>query len=168
MLIIAKSEEVQKKTELLFKERLVKKRYVAIVDGVPREKKGTVENRIGSVAHIDGQTIYGAKKDGQRASTYWQVIDSFADAAYVSCHPETGRTHQIRVHLAGLGHPVLGDGQYSHSSGRRFRCKMRVPHHMLHAERLILPHPVTGAKLVLNCPPPLGFRQALKELKCGS
>ena len=164
LLIIAKSEEVQKKTEKLFKERLVKKRYLALVDGVPRDERGTVDNRLGSVARLDGQTIYGAKKNGQRAVTYWQVVESFADAAYVRCHPETGRTHQIRVHLAGLGHPLLGDGQYS----RRFRCKMRVPRHMLHAERVILPHPVTGEKLVLTCPPPADFRQALKELRCGS
>jgi 23S rRNA-/tRNA-specific pseudouridylate synthase len=164
LLLFAKSRPVQEKLRELFKERQVKKRYLALVDGVPEQERGTVENRIGAIGCFAGQTIHGPKLDGQSASTYWQVAERFQRAALVRCNPETGRTHQIRVHMAGLGHPILGDGQYS----RRFRCPLRVPRHMLHAERLVLPHPATGEKLVLTCPPPADFREAIKRLKCGS
>lgn len=136
----------------LFKERQVQKRYLAIVDGVP-PPTGVVENRLGKRGHFAGQTVWGAHPAGRYAKTSWKRLHHGKDWAALYCYPKTGRTHQIRVHLAGQGHPILGDGQY----GKRFRCSYLATRHMLHAESLSFIHPWTQKPLELIAPTPEEF-----------
>lgn len=144
----------------LFVNRQVKKTYLAIVDGVP--SVGEVENYLGRRGGYAGQTIWGAvhPEKGKWAKTSWNVLRHGSNWAYLRCYPETGRTHQIRVHFASQGHPILGDGQY----GKRFRCSYLATRHLLHAETLSFTHPHTGDTLELNASIPSDFQEVLDAL----
>jgi RluA family pseudouridine synthase len=145
-----------------FKNRQVKKNYLALVDGVPASSSGVVENYLGKLHSYEGQSLWGAvsKERGVFAYTAWQVLKKGEQAALIGCCPETGRTHQIRVHLAGLGHPILGDYQY----GRSFRCSYRPPHMLLHAAEVSFMHPRSKQQVVIAAELPEEFQTALNHL----
>ncbi len=140
LLILAKGTKPQ--IVELFRSYQVRKRYLAIVDGIPEAEEGTCTTSIG----------------GRTAKTFWQLEKSGTDCSLLRCYPETGRTHQIRIHLSQIGHPILGDGQYC----RRFKCPYPTTRHLLHAERLIFPHPITGKRLILTARPPKTFFESLR------
>lgn len=100
---------------------------------------------------------------GRLAISHYQTVDSFEDASLLRVRIETGRTHQIRVHLAHIGHPVIGDPDYGRARGRI----LPVPVHrqLLHAETLSFQHPRTGLKLEFHAPLPADFRAALTALR---
>ncbi|MBS0622963.1 MAG: RluA family pseudouridine synthase [Verrucomicrobia bacterium] len=143
LLLFGKTEAVVQAMDLLFRDQQVKKRYVALVDG-EMEGSGTTSGRIGR----------------QKAETYWQVVRATQAASHLLLAPQTGRTHQLRIHLKRLGHPILGDGEYC----RAFTCCEPVPRHMLHAQRLIFPHPITGEKVVLEEALPADFKKVMARL----
>ena len=131
---------------------LVRKVYLAVLHGAPKQRVGTLETLIGRRAW-DAKRMAVVERDGQRAVTHWQVLGRQGSVALVEFTIETGRTHQIRVHAAYLGHPVAGDPLYGDSAADR-RMVFPPGRMLLHAVTLSFPHPVTGKMVGFSAPPP--------------
>lgn len=161
VLLFARNEQSAKAIEALFKKRLVKKTYLAIVDGTAKAS-GTIENHLGKLHVYQGQSIWGEvpQEKGLHAKTCWERKESGNGASLLICQPETGRTHQIRVHLSGIGHPILGDHHY----GRSFTCKYRSQRVLLHAVSVAFEHPSTQKPVVITSPTPKDFNEAMQAL----
>jgi 23S rRNA pseudouridine1911/1915/1917 synthase len=158
VMVVAKSETAHVSLCAQFKNRIVRKRYLALVHGdVPREA-GRIEAAIGRREH--DRKRMGVKREGGRtARTAYRVLRRFPGMSLVELSLETGRTHQIRVHLAHIGHPVVGDAAYG---GRRERQSAssggsRPGRQMLHAWRLGFRHPRTDSWLAFTASPPPDF-----------
>ena len=161
VLLFAKTKEMEKEMLYLFRQRQIKKEYLAIVDGIPNHSSGIIDNQLGKIHSYQGQTIWGAvKSNGLRACTEWKVLQKGKFAALLLCRPITGRTHQIRVHCSEMGHPILGDYQY----GRRFRCSYRPSRLLLNASRVSFIHPLTKIELSVEAPLPEDMEKALKYI----
>jgi len=160
VILLAKNQATLDRLIEEFKQLRVNKVYWAIADGVMEEKKGTVKNHLGRKAFFQGQTIWGSvsNRKGVLAHTNWEKLKQGRDAALVACYPITGRMHQIRVHLAEMGHPILGDHQYS----KQFLCGFRAPRYLLHA--LQISFKLGGKQLVIKAPVPDDFTQSAKAL----
>lgn len=145
-----------------FKQREIDKSYIALVDGVIEQDAGVIDNFLGKLAVYQGQTLWGVvnQTKGLHAKTRWKVKTRGEEVTLIECYPETGRTHQIRVHLAGLGYPILGDHQY----GKRFKSSYKAPRILLHAEQLEFIHPKSGQKVVINAPVPEDFSEAMRQV----
>jgi len=161
-LILAKRNSIFEAMVQQFKGKEVQKVYWAIVDGVPQIESGAVENYLGKLKEWQGQSLWGAVEpsEGVHALTYWKRLRKGPQCALMECIPVTGRTHQIRVHLAGMGHPILGDKQY----GRGFRCHYPAARTLLHAAKLSFSHPVSHNPLVVEAPMPGDFDKAIADL----
>lgn len=162
-LILAKTRKAAQLMEALFRKRLVKKTYLALVDGVPNEKNGKLQSYLGKIKSYHGNAIYGSVKldpEAQLAITVWTVKKRGKEASLIACSPLTGRTHQIRVHLSEMGYPILGDYTY----GRSFSTSYRPQRALLHAYKLQFKHPTTDEEIELIAPLPLDFREAEKSL----
>ena len=157
-LILAKTREAEKALLTFFKDREVGKCYLALADGVPKIKKGVIENYLGKL----GQTLHGsvAPALGKFAKTAWTVKSIYKNASLIVCYPETGRTHQIRVHLSELGHPILGDFQY----GKKFICKIKPQRMLLHAYQIEFKHPIEEKILKVKAPIPKDFQDMIQAL----
>lgn len=155
VLLFAKSLDIFTKMVEQFNRQAVQKVYLAIVDGIPEKKSGSIENFLGKKHTYNGQSIWGAvhKNKGVPARTDWMLHKQGKNEASLICFPITGRTHQIRVHLAGIGHPVLGDFQYC----KKFTSRYRPDRHLLHAYRITFTHPVTGKAVTCEAPIPGDF-----------
>jgi 23S rRNA pseudouridine1911/1915/1917 synthase len=148
-LVVAKTPECHTALGALFASRSVSKTYLALVQGFPRRPSGTISMPIARhPVHRKKMTVCEPGR-GREAVTTYRVLWRGGGCALIECKPETGRTHQIRVHLKHLGHPVLGDPLY----GRR----ASLPRHMLHAWKLAFLHPVTRQTLCLEAPVPEEF-----------
>jgi 23S rRNA pseudouridine1911/1915/1917 synthase len=148
-LVVAKTEAALAALQASFKAREVEKTYLALCHGrlAPEARLDTPYGR-----HPRDRTRYTARLEGvRRAVTAWRVREAFRGATLAEVALHTGRTHQIRVHLAALGHPVAGDAEY----GGRERDVQRP---MLHAWRLRLRHPRTGLEMSFEAPPPVDFQ----------
>lgn len=132
LLIVAKGTASRDGLMDLFERREVEKTYLALVDGVPKEKEGVRKSQFVKKGSFEGQTIWGSGNGGLTAITRWERLAVGKNASLVVCKPETGRTHQIRVHMAEMGHPILVDRQYAKS----FRCSLFFQRPLLHAYRL--------------------------------
>lgn len=163
VLVLAKNQKMQDAMEALFKKRDVHKIYLAIVDGKVAKDDGVIDNALGKIHSYQGQTVYGAvdPKKGKSAITRWKCLKRGPEASLMQCEPYTGRTHQIRVHMSGMGHPILGDVQY----GKKFRCTFHPSRNMLHAYRIRFKHPSTGQELDIVAPIPSDFKQAMQALR---
>lgn len=161
LLLFGKTPEGAKRLQLLFEERQVEKEYLALVDGCPSRTEGTIENSLVKKGSFAGQTIWGEGRGGLFASTAWQLVEEGREGALLLCRPFTGRTHQIRVHLAGMGHPILVDRHYA----SHFRSKLISERPLLHAARLSFIHPWTGEKIDISAPLPSDFQEALRTLQ---
>lgn len=163
VLILAKTPEGKEGMLALFKERAIHKLYLALVDGVPTKSEGTIDNYLGKKHSYQGQTVYGSvdAKKGQRAITHWKCLKKGSSASVLCCEPYTGRTHQLRVHLSGMGHPILGDTQY----GKKFTCPLKPQRNLLHAYSIAFKHPKTGKAMKVIAPIPPDFKAALETLK---
>ena len=117
----------------------VEKKYLAILHGAPKERKGTLDGPVG--------------RERLRAITHWEVLAKHSPVALVQFTIETGRMHQIRIHAAELGHPVVGDRTYGDAEKDR-RLKMRPKRHLLHAVELSVLHPRTHRRVTFAAPPP--------------
>lgn len=162
VLLLAKQQKVFENLVKQFKALQVHKKYLAIVDGKVGSNKGVIENYLGKKKAFAGQTLWGSvnPSEGLKALTEWKCLERGKTASLLSCTPKTGRTHQIRVHLAEMGHPILGDFQY----GRHFQSSYRPSRILLHAEEIAFLHPATGKPLVFSAPLPKDFNQAIQEL----
>lgn len=159
--LLARNKQAAQLCEALFRKRQIEKEYIALVDGWPKKEKGTIENFLAPLHSYQGQVVWGAAKVGDKgvaAHTEWKVIERYGSSSEmgcskVRCRPLTGRTHQIRVHLSSIGHPILGDWHYAKS----FRCKRQVSRCLLHAFSLAFTHPITGEKLMIEAALPADF-----------
>jgi 23S rRNA pseudouridine1911/1915/1917 synthase len=162
VIVVAKSDKAHRALADQFSSRTLKKEYLAIVAGVPQLLSGTIDRAI--ARHPTHRHRMTVGEGGKPARTAWERVEAFGDiAALLRCQIFTGRTHQIRVHLKSLGHPILGDALYGWKPDARLaRQPERV---MLHAEHLVLTHPISGKELDLRAPLPKDFQQMIKELR---
>lgn len=162
-IIFPKSDEVKELLIEHFREKSLKKEYLAIVDGVIEDDAGTIEQPIGKLYEKDGHTLWGIKpfrKGGLDATTEWKVLGRGERATLIECSLITGRTHQIRIHLSDMGFPIIGDIRY----GRTFKGSFQPSHQLLHAWKLTFNHPISGKKIEVEAPLPHEFRKAIDEL----
>lgn len=142
------------------KEHSINRRYVAIVHGNLKEDEGTVDAPIGRHP-TDRKKMAVNHKNGREAVTHYRVLERFGAFTYIECRLETGRTHQIRVHMASLGHPLLGDSTYGPA-----KCPFpSLQGQTLHAELLGIVHPRTGEYMEFHAPLPDYFKQLLDCLR---
>lgn len=160
VLLFAKSKSAFDAMVELFRCHQVKKTYYAIVDGIPKQKKGRIDNFLGKKHAYQGQTIWGSVREGMRAITDWEVEQIGNHVSLIKCFPKTGRTHQLRVHLSEMGHPILGDFQYCKS----FSSPFRPDRLLLHAHSISFPHLKQQRILIITSPLPDDFLKAKKEL----
>jgi pseudouridine synthase, RluA family len=162
VIVVAKNDKAHRALADQFSSRTLTKEYVALVQGVPQLLSGTIDRAISRhPVHRHRMTV---GEGGKPARTDWERGETFGDlAAVMRCRIFTGRTHQIRVHLKSLGHPILGDPLYGWKPDARLaKQPERV---MLHAEHLVLTHPVSGKVLDLRAPLPKDFLAVMKELR---
>lgn len=149
-LVVAKTDAAHRLLAAQFAGREVSKVYLALVSGSPRFRSGVVEAPIGRHGvHRKKMAICAAGR-GREAITQYRVLESARGVSLLECRPQTGRTHQIRVHLKHLGCPVLGDPLYGRRGG--------YSRHMLHAWKLEFQHPTSGVRLAFEAAPPPEFR----------
>lgn len=147
VIIVAKDRSTQETLSRLFHDRAVEKVYRAIVEGVIKADSGVVEGAIGRHPR-ERQKMALVTRNGRYSLSNFKVIKRLDGFTYVEVYPKTGRTHQIRVHLAHIGHPIVGDDLY----GKRARKFAGRP--LLHAHRISFTHPVNGEKVVVEAPVP--------------
>jgi len=168
LLVVAKTEAAHRFLSQQFKSRKVKKEYLALVVGRVSSRQGEVEVAIGRSLR-DRKKMGVRTSRGRAALTRYFVLERFPQFTLLEVSPETGRTHQIRVHLAHLGHPILGDRVYGGKGGealeREGGQKVRWERQMLHAWRIGFLHPLTGEPLSFEASLPLDFRQILEALR---
>ncbi|MGA2402802.1 MAG: RluA family pseudouridine synthase [Syntrophobacteraceae bacterium] len=170
-LVIAKSERAYLNLVRQFKERGVRKEYLALVHGVPAEREGEVSSLLGRHP-TDRKKIAVLQNRGREALSRWRLEKDWGETALLRVRIETGRTHQIRVHLSHIGHPVVGDETYGGGKRRARNIKsapvrdllVEAQRQMLHAIRLEFTHPVTGAAVLANAPLPEDFKDILNGL----
>jgi len=158
VLVVAKTEAAHQSLSRQFKTRAVKKRYLALVHGEVRQDSGRIEAAIGRREH-DRKRMGVRVRGGREARTAFRVVRRLPEMTVLALDLETGRTHQIRVHLAHIGHPVIGDRVYGGRQERRRAASddARADRQMLHAWRLAFHHPVTGAWVEFTAPIPEDF-----------
>ncbi len=159
-MVVAKNDLAHRRLTEAFSERRLSKIYLAAINGLPRERAGRIENRIGRhpVDRKRMAILYDGA--GKEAVTEWEQVGEHQGCALIRCRLLTGRTHQIRVHMKeGLGHPILGDPIYGHVS----RQKVAVPRLMLHAWKLALNHPIHDQPLQFEARIPAEFAPWLPE-----
>ena len=161
LLVVAKNDAAHRALADQFASRSLQKEYVTLVSGVPKTHSGTIDRAISRhPTHRHRMTV---GEGGRPSKTDWTVLESFAGkAAYLRCRIHTGRTHQIRVHLKSIGHPVLGDATYGWKQDPALPVPPRV---MLHAEHLVFAHPVSAKVLDLKAPLPKDFKAVLAGLR---
>jgi tRNA pseudouridine32 synthase/23S rRNA pseudouridine746 synthase len=150
LIVLARGGKMHRALSMLFQERRVEKRYVAVVEGMPAEDDGEIDLPL--IVDWPNRPLH--KVDfacGKPALTRYKVIgrDDARHASRVALVPETGRTHQLRVHMQALGHPILGDPLYAHGDARAKADRL-----LLHAEWLAFLHPVTGRRLAFSSAAP--------------
>jgi pseudouridine synthase, rluA family len=158
-LIICKNDESHLKIAEQIKEHSVKRIYRGIVSGTLKESEGTVEGNIGRHP-IDRKKMALVTKGGKPAITHYRVLEQFKNAAYMEFRLETGRTHQIRVHMASIGHPLLGDTVYGNAKN-----PYKLNGQTLHAMTIGFIHPTTGEYLEVSAPIPEYFNALIKKLR---
>ncbi len=162
LLMFTKGKIFRDKMVAAFKTHAVEKIYLALVDGIPQKSSGVIDNYLGKIHEYQGQALWGAVKppQGHHAVTHWSLQNKGVDTALIRCYPKTGRTHQIRVHMSEMGHPILGDKQY----GRSVRSPYKAQRCLLHAYELTFVHPSTLEKVHFQAPLPGDFKQAMTQL----
>jgi len=154
-LLIGKTLKATRSMQDLFRARTIGKRYLAIVAGSLTADELVVENHLEANVEVSGERMVVAGKDGKLAVSRFQTLEDFGRATEVEVSIDTGRTHQIRVHAAGLGHPVVGDKKYGDpEANRQFRV-LGLKRMYLHAARVVIPD---GPEL--NCQPGVEWQQA--------
>lgn len=166
IMVIALSDEAYYSLVEQFKHRTINKRYIALIYGNLREDQGEIRLMIGR-SESDRKKMSTRVRRGKEADTRWSVIERFRNATLIEVRLQTGRTHQIRVHFAAVGHPVLGDRTYGKKVEVEYKGKKKIlfPRQMLHAELLGFTHPATGKYLEFSAPVPKDMAEKIEELR---
>jgi 23S rRNA pseudouridine1911/1915/1917 synthase len=157
LVLVAKTDTSHRNLAAQFKKRKIHKEYLAIVKGNVKKDKGSVHTTIGR-HKVHRKKMDTRSSNGRDASTEYQVIYRCKDWSYLKLWPKTGRTHQIRVHLASIHHPVIGDQLYGRKSPN-----FKISRQALHAHRLELQHPVLGSNLSFKAPLPPDMKTFLQS-----
>lgn len=166
LIVAAKHDRAHEGLARQFKAHSIDRRYLAIVAGRPLAGSGRVEARLGrSSADRKKMAVVGGEA-GKHAITHWRLLDPLREAALVECRLETGRTHQVRVHMASIGHPLLGDPVYGRSKAvhRPILETLGFRRQALHATRLGFIHPVTGHALSFDSAMPDDMQELFNRL----
>jgi 23S rRNA pseudouridine1911/1915/1917 synthase len=153
VLVFAKSRAAARAMNQSFARRRVAKRYLALVRGAPVPPEGEIR-----LALAEGHLRTEAAAHGKEAVTRYRILESRRGFSLLELEPTTGRMHQLRVHLAAIGHPIAGDAKYGGEG------EAGAPRLMLHASRLEFPHPIGGAAFAIESPPPEDFRAVLDAM----
>jgi 23S rRNA pseudouridine1911/1915/1917 synthase len=154
LLVVAKRDEVHRALKTLLAERALRREYLALVEGTPSARTGTIEAPIGRDRRY--RTLMSIDSDEPReARTHFEIVEAMPSSSLLRVSLDTGRTHQIRVHLRSIAHPVCGDRQYGVSDA------YGLTRQFLHAARLAFPHPVTGERVDVTSPLPDDLALAL-------
>ena len=159
VLLIARTEEAMENLREQFRTRQVRKRYLALVHGDPERDRFVVDEPLARAPGKGDRECVDPR--GRAARTEFEVLARSGLHALVECRPETGRRHQLRVHLHHVGHPVVGDSMYRSASGGP---RVRAPHHMLHAASIGFLHPSTGAHVQVEAGTPGSFDALIDQL----
>lgn len=159
VLIVCKNDFAHNAIAEQLKVHSITRKYFAIVHGVIQEDEGTVDAPIGRHP-VDRKKMSINWKNGKEAVTHYRVLERFRQFTYVECQLETGRTHQIRVHMASIGHPLLGDSVYGPS-----KSPFKLQGQTLHAGVLGIVHPRTGNYMEFSAPLPEYFSELLDKLR---
>lgn len=176
LLLVAKDDLAHRRLALQFEQRTIHKEYLAIVSGVPSRDSDYVERPIGPhPTNREKMAIRNPEDGGKEAATFYEVLERFANHALVRCKPRTGRTHQIRVHMAHIGHPIVADKLYSGRDrltvgevlgGSAENAEdLLIDRQALHAFHLKLTHPLTGVPLEFQAPLPPDMERVLATLR---
>ena len=175
VMVVGKTEEALTHLARQFFDRTSDRRYNALVWGDFAEDEGTVEGNIGrSQKDRTVQTVYTDGEQGRTAVTHWKVLERFTYISLVECKLETGRTHQIRVHMQHIGHPLFNDAPYggdrvrkgtTFSKYKQFveNCFTLLPRQALHARTLAFDHPRTGKRMHFESPLPADMQAVLER-----
>ena len=156
-IIICKNDAAHHEIARQLKEHTIVRKYRAIVHGVIKEEEGTIRSSIGRHP-TERKKMAMNVKNGKLAITHYKVLQRFCQFTYIECKLETGRTHQIRVHMAGMGHPLLGDHVYSHRNSPYTSLKGQT----LHAMTIGVFHPSNGKYIEIEAPLPDYFQHLLE------
>lgn len=159
LLVVAKNDLAHRRLAEQLSVHDITRQYRAIVKGVIKDDKGTVDMPIGR--NPKNRLKMAVVEGGRRAVTHFEVVSRYSRYTEIICRLETGRTHQIRVHMSAIGHPVAGDPLYGGAKGNPFRCDGQL----LHAEKLGFRHPRTGKYVEFTAPLPENFKKALAYLE---
>lgn len=158
VLVVAKNDKSHNSLAMQLKDHSMKRTYYAIVEGIVKEEEGTVRTNIGR--HPIERIKMAVVKDGKEAVTNYKVLERFKSNTLVECRLETGRTHQIRVHMAHLHHPLIGDQVYGYK-----KQKFKLQGQALHAKNLGFIHPTTGEYMEFDSQLPEYFQDILDKLR---
>ncbi|MBC7803053.1 MAG: RluA family pseudouridine synthase [Candidatus Parcubacteria bacterium] len=154
LLIVAKKRSALVELHRMLREGEVEKTYVAVVKGVPARKAFDISDALHKYVNAKGERRVAVKEGGKEAVTRVKLLDAAAGLGFLQLRLMTGRTHQIRVHLAHAGHPVLGDDKYGDFEFNRALARQGAGRLFLHARRLAFRHPADGSKVALQAPMP--------------
>lgn len=158
VLIVCKNDMAHNGIAAQLKEHSIVRRYQAIVHGVLKEDEGTIDSPVGRHPQ-DRKKMCANCRNGKTAVTHYRVLQRFCGFTHIECRLETGRTHQIRVHMASIGHPLLGDVLYGPA-----KCPYKLQGQTLHAGVLGFVHPRTGEYMEFTAPLPEYFEKLLRTL----
>jgi len=168
VLLVAKTPEALEALARQFRARTIEKRYTALVHGSVKSARGTIDQPIGRDGR-DRKRMSVRTARGRASVTDWRVRERFPGATLLDVAPKTGRTHQIRVHLASLGHPIVGDATYG---GRRHAATAPAgvilaacPRQALHAASLTFEHPTTRQRMTIEAPLPADLSEVVESLR---
>ena len=157
LMLVAKNEFTHEKLSEMISKKEVERKYLAIVDGLIKHETGTIDAPIGRDI-ADRQKMAVTDVNAKDSITHFRVLERFDNNTLIECILETGRTHQIRVHLAYIGYPVNNDPAYGSGKATEFG-------QMLHSKSIKLKHPRTGKELFFEIEPPKEFKEKLKQLR---
>jgi 23S rRNA pseudouridine1911/1915/1917 synthase len=161
LMLVARTEETHRALRAMIRRREIAREYLALVEGHPDAEEGTIDAPLGR--DRARRTVRSTRTDRPRAAvTHFRVLERLPRTALLSVRLETGRTHQIRAHLAAIGHPVCGDRDYG---GGACGDRVGLARQFLHATALMFRHPVTGEEIHCESKPPVGLRRALDAAK---
>ncbi|MBD8727850.1 RluA family pseudouridine synthase [Frigoribacterium sp. CFBP 13707] len=163
LMVVAKTERAYAELKQAFRERTVEKIYNAVVQGHPDPLTGTVDAPIGR--HPSSDWKFAVVVDGKPSVTHYETVEAFPSASLLEIHLETGRTHQIRVHMAAQRHPCVGDATYG--ADPTLSAKLGLTRQWLHAVQLGFRHPGTGGPVVYRSTYPADLQHALDVLRAG-
>ena len=159
LILIAKNDAAHAALSEQFKQRTMEKHYRAVAHGSFSKGEGLIDAPIGR--HPIDRKKMAVVPNGKPSRTEWHVLEHLHGATYLDVHLLTGRTHQIRVHMLSIGHPLLGDKIYAPN----LKTPVRIPRLMLHAYTLAFTHPTTGKRLTFCAPLPAAFEDTLQKFR---